>query len=401
MSALNRFIRVSVATLLLAVAWLAAVARADGPPARCGDVAGQPRCVAWGRGLDARAAQRDAIRNAIEAGCDAAVDSRREWHDEVAGRNDLVIYRGCMVSEFEELERKGSDPVEVRIAATLARSRLPERLLGAQPEWFEFDVRAHSARLYSAQLRLENRPKLIQAILEDYPTRAFLVESREPRIRYEREPVPGSASRVREFGIVNVEVSLRWNPAFIGALEDALKLVEDAEGPPWPRSTTSHSRADDINVLSVPVTVVTGAFAVVGNVAQALASIARERKEGRPPPPRDPAAVVVLNRTHAFYDEGVHTQVVEWVTNGRHPVLQVSLVDPNGATVARACEVLPHPVYGGIKHVRRDVSMKYLRLDPTETWGGTVPLRVPDADGDLRVGVEVVPLSTCVPSRKF
>jgi hypothetical protein len=386
-------------------------ASAQAEPATCRrDAGGETVCKAKGAGVDEREAQQDAIRRVILAGCDAAVSSSRVYRDHATVRNDLIVYNGCYIRNFRELSRRGAGPIEIEVTATVAQSRLPERLLTSNPQWFEFDVREHAGRLYSLQIKLQNRPRLLGALFEDYPGRALSVTSSTPRIEYQRVPVEGGEPwEVREQGILKAEVSIGWNPGFVDALEDALEIVQDAPSIVPRRARVSQDAG------RTPLGVATRATALLGSVVPdvlsataagagivGLALIDMMRREASQPRPskmeRDPESLVVLRRAHPFWDEGASSQLKALMDGSRSPVLQVSLLDGADLPRARQCFEVQMSPYEAYETLRPDKAVRALHIDVRQGSQVNVEMPLPQAPaGDLRATFEVVAHSECSP----
>jgi hypothetical protein len=395
------------ATLLAALMCVAASATDSAPTVPDPELAscrrapgGDAICVAIGRGPNERAAQENAIRRVIMAGCDSAIASSREYAARVAVRDDLVMFSGCFLRNFQELglQGGGSGPTELRIAATVAQSNLPRRLLGEAPEWFEFDVREHAGRLYSLQLKLENRPRLVGAILDDFPHRAFLVQSGEPRVNYERERTPGGEPwEVREYGLVSVDVSVGWNPGFLDALDDALEIVQDAPSLAQPGEGEKVDPGALLgSLVTLPFVLAGGTVAFTFNLLGALLGV-RDVPEAVPSvPQRDPEAMVRVRRTHPFHDRGVNLQMRTRMSKAALPVLRMGIIDETGATLVQECSQMPTHLRDEYHALRPNRKVPMLAITPNETWTGTLTLRLPQRlDGAVRTLVDIVDHGAC------
>jgi hypothetical protein len=126
------------------------------------------------------------------------------------------------------------------------------------------------------------------------------------------------------------------------------------------------------------------------------------RREASQPRPskmeRDPAALVVLRRAHAFWDEGAPAQLKELLDGPRSPVLKVSLLDGADSPVARQCFEVQMSPYEAYETLRPDKAVRALHIDVRQGSQVNVEMPLPQAPaGDLRATFEVVPHTECSP----
>lgn len=286
---------------------------------------------AGGSGQTANDAVKDALKVATMKGCKTAVFSKDYFENKVAKEQSLTTFSGCIVKEFTYLrppEQRGGDFL-VDIEAIVVESQALDRLKRAgnvanDPVIYQ----SIQGNLFSAKVRLENRPRLIGFALDSYPQNALKLSQGRPDVKWTREKKPGGQSwDYTERGSITVSYQIDFDDSFLKALDDVLYLTRDEPGEKLKTVKVKKAASDgaeDVSPIGTVVAlpfIVTGlalelSFGIIGCLFGACPDESQgsgndEPKSSAPPLPEPAPSIIQVNRSHKFRDPGVFFQIRE------------------------------------------------------------------------------------------
>jgi hypothetical protein len=150
------------------------------------------------------------IGQLVRIGDEIQSDYRRigsgEFLDNLLQRLDLA-FRGCLIGkcdvekyEIEEVKTVGNQ-THTKMKVWIGYTGLANRLLHESSTVGSINGQQAEAALTTAQEQFEQSDRLFATVLNDFPKRAFTVESEPPTVTYDSN----------RHGIINIPVKISWN----------------------------------------------------------------------------------------------------------------------------------------------------------------------------------------------
>lgn len=168
-------------------------------------------------GKDETEARKQGFQLAIEHVVGQLILSDREVVDNQVVRNEIIQYSSGYVSKYEVKSKEtiGRDVVLV-IDVWVKQSKIAQRLVNHSTDKSRIDGKNIKARLESVNNQTANGDRVLNAVLNDYPLRAFSIQTKNITIDSSRAVT------------MTIPVVIRWNPEYLQSLGEA--LVKTNEG---------------------------------------------------------------------------------------------------------------------------------------------------------------------------
>jgi hypothetical protein len=165
--------------------------------------------------------QSRAVRQALEEACHATfgstVASAQASSDGRLTQDEVISYSGCYVERYEILERDRlvNGEVVVTVAATVRGNKLSNRLLGESVHDQPFSGEQHAGRISTYQQNMQESDRLVDAVLRDFPQRAYDIEI--AKIRTQVKP--------NRTGYVRIDYLVNVNDNYLSSLKNLFGVV--------------------------------------------------------------------------------------------------------------------------------------------------------------------------------
>jgi hypothetical protein len=178
--------------------------------------------VSEGRSVEQ--ARSEGFRTAVNQAVGSVVATQTQTQNQRLIRDEIINYSSGFVDRFEILEQQNlGNQVRLKMRVWVAESRLAHRLLGQS-----YDSQSVPGGRIGAQVEtlLEERQqgdRLIEAVMADYPHRAFDVRVGKSRVQFDN---------YRQASIIS-DVTIRWDTRFTEAVRTTLRKTQDPAKHAW------------------------------------------------------------------------------------------------------------------------------------------------------------------------
>jgi hypothetical protein len=175
-------------------------------------------------GVTVEQARLEGFRTAVNQAVGSVVVTQTQTQNQRLVRDEIVNYSSGFVDRFEILEQQDHhNRVRLKMRVWVAESRLAHRLLGQS-----YDSQQVPGGRIGAQVEtlLEERlqgDRLIEAVMQDYPHRAFDIRVGKSRVKFDD---------YRRASIIT-DVTIRWDQRFTDAVRDTLRQTRDPAKHAW------------------------------------------------------------------------------------------------------------------------------------------------------------------------
>jgi hypothetical protein len=175
-------------------------------------------------GVTVEQARLEGFRTAVNQAVGSVVVTQTQTQNQRLVRDEIVNYSSGFVDRFEILEQQDHhNRVRLKMRVWVAESRLAHRLLGQS-----YDSQQVPGGRIGAQVEtlLEERlqgDRLIEAVMQDYPHRAFDIRVGKSRVKFDD---------YRRASIIT-DVTIRWDRRFTDAVRDTLRQTRDPAKHAW------------------------------------------------------------------------------------------------------------------------------------------------------------------------
>ena len=169
-------------------------------------------------------ARMEGFRVAVNQAVGSVVATQTQTQNQRLTRDEIINYSSGFVDRFEVLEQQThNNQVRLKMRVWVAESKLSHRLLGQS-----YDSQQVPGGKIGAQIdtMLEERnqgDRLIEAVMQDYPHRAFDVKVGKSRVKFDD---------YRRASIVT-DVTIRWDQRFTEAVRTTLRQTRDPAKHAW------------------------------------------------------------------------------------------------------------------------------------------------------------------------
>lgn len=166
-------------------------------------------------------ARDEGFRLAIEHAVGTLVLSETEARNSRLHRDDIITYASGYVDKFEVVSRNESaDGVVLVMKVWVAHSAIANRLFGQSDTAGQFDGERTAAQVSSMSYERQSADRVLGAVLNDYPARAFDIRMDNTQIAYD-------ANRQAQ---INVAFYLQWNRDYIASVAETVKAINQHPG---------------------------------------------------------------------------------------------------------------------------------------------------------------------------
>lgn len=161
-------------------------------------------------------AREEAFRAAIAQAVGSFVMSERTARDGDLIRDEIINYSSGFVHDFEIKNRQVSrSGTTLTVDVWVKRSQIADRLLNKSRRQAEIEGGRISAQIQTWRQSREASDKVLEAVLNDYPSRAFDISIGSTRV---------SADPQRRV-ILEIPVAVSWNASYLNSLEEAVNRI--------------------------------------------------------------------------------------------------------------------------------------------------------------------------------
>jgi len=160
--------------------------------------------------------------------------------DEVT-RNDIVTYSGGYIQDFKIIkENRDKLSTTLVMDVWVSESKIANRLLNTSTNKGELDGRKIEAQLSTIVKDKEDAFKLLDIILQDFPSKAFELDIKKTNFQTLRKGT----------SIVEVPLEIQWSQKYLDSLKEALTLLRDSDEIRFKSSIGSRIH-NDATVISI------------------------------------------------------------------------------------------------------------------------------------------------------
>ena len=135
-------------------------------------------------------------------------------------RDEIVMYSGGYIQDFKIIkENKNSLSTTLLVDVWVSESKIANRLLNTSVNKGELDGGKLSAQLSTIVKDKDDAFKLLQIILNDFPSRAFEIDVDRTNFR-----ISGKKNST-----VEIPIEIRWSQKYLESLKEALLLLRDGD----------------------------------------------------------------------------------------------------------------------------------------------------------------------------
>jgi hypothetical protein len=169
-------------------------------------------------------ARLEGFRTAVNQAVGSVVSTQTQTQNQRLVRDEIINYSSGFVDRFEILEQQNlGSRVQLKMRVWVAESRLAHRLLAQSYDSQQVPGGRIGAQVESLLEERQQGDRLIEAVMADYPHRAFDVKIGKSRVKFDEH---------RQAGIVT-DVTIRWDSRFTDAVRDTLRRTNDPAKRVW------------------------------------------------------------------------------------------------------------------------------------------------------------------------
>jgi hypothetical protein len=175
-------------------------------------------------GATVEQARSEGFRTAVNQAVGSVVATQTQTQNQQLIRDEIVNYSSGFVDRFEILEQQNLGArTQLKMRVWVAESRLAHRLLAQSYDSQSVPGGRIGAQVESLLEERQQGDRLIEAVMVDYPHRAFDVRIGKSRVNFDD---------YRRASIVT-DVTIRWDTRFTDAVRDTLRRTRDPAKHAW------------------------------------------------------------------------------------------------------------------------------------------------------------------------
>ena len=176
------------------------------------------------QGATVEQARLEGFRTAVNQAVGSVVATQTQTQNQRLTRDEIINYSSGFVDRFEILEQQDQgNRVQLKMRVWVAESRLAHRLLGQSYDSQQVPGGRIGAQVETMLEERQQGDRLIEAVMADYPHRAFDVKVGKSRVQFDQ---------YRQAGVVT-DVTIRWDTRFTDAVRDTLRRTNDPAKRAW------------------------------------------------------------------------------------------------------------------------------------------------------------------------
>jgi hypothetical protein len=169
-----------------------------------------------GYGRTTEEAKTQALRAGVDQAVGSVINSEREVNNQRLQRSEVVQYAAGFVDKYEVKQIENENGfVAMTLDVWVKRSRLTDRLLGDHRTPGQIDGDRLQTQAETLTHSRQQGDRLLQAVLADFPRRAFDIEQGHSRVYYNDQ-------RQQQ---LELSFRLKWRRAYLENLREALAAV--------------------------------------------------------------------------------------------------------------------------------------------------------------------------------
>ena len=263
-------------------------------------------------------AKHNAFKEAIEYHLGVVIASERESRNENLTKNEILAYSSGYVDEYKIISQQSNgNKIQLIVDVKLSLLRISDRIMSKGKDNKHLDGAKHDSQYKSFMENKLNGDKIIESVLNDYPTRAFNIKQNKYIIKIDSN---------RNLTLV-VPYTIEWNANYITSFNDATKIVSD------------------------------------GNL-----SFLEKNGIGQ----RYPGSITVDKASYYFNDRVIPFKIVDGMLDGNEPRINIELKDYRNQSQYRTC-FTPKVNYDRFYGVPGTV---YLKINSQDSESGTLSISI-------------------------
>jgi len=175
-------------------------------------------------GTTVEQARLEGFRTAVNQAVGSVVATQTQSQNQRLVRDEIVNYSSGFVDRFEIMEQQSTGTgVRLKMRVWVAESRLAHRLLGQSHDSQQVPGDRIGAQIETLLDERQQGDLLIQAVMKDYPQRAFDVKVGKSRVKFDEY----------RRAIIVTDVTIQWQSRWVDAVYDTLKRTNDPAKNAW------------------------------------------------------------------------------------------------------------------------------------------------------------------------
>lgn len=173
-----------------------------------------------GVGDSSEQARDTAYREAMETYMGSVVVSDKEMRDYQLVKDSVMVYSSAYVDKMRVIsETKQGNKYRVEMDIWLSSSRIANRILTVYPKDQNIDSARISEQFRTYASSKQKGDKLLENVLEIYPSNAFYISNLPIEFKIDTSRVP----------YLRIPYTVHWNKNYFTALEETVKVISDGK----------------------------------------------------------------------------------------------------------------------------------------------------------------------------
>ena len=169
-------------------------------------------------------ARLEGFRTAVNQAVGSVVATQTQTQNQRLVRDEIINYSSGFVDRFEILEQQTQgNRVQLKMRVWVAESRLAHRLLAQSYDSQQVPGGRIGAQVETLLEERQQGDRLIEAVMQDYPHRAFDVKVGKSRVKFDD---------YRRASVIT-DVTIRWDQRFTEAVRTTLRQTRDPAKHAW------------------------------------------------------------------------------------------------------------------------------------------------------------------------
>ena len=175
---------------------------------------------ATGTGNSFDEAKQKAFQQAIEIKVGSFIDSERQTFNQKLVRDDILVYSAGYVDDFKVISQNTlGNKVVVTVDVLVASSKLSNRIISQGKSTGVYENRKHVTQYQTYLKNREDGDKLLDAVLNDYPQRAYDITQHPYYLKVDSDRKP----------YLFIPFTIRWNFNYLESFRAVLDILADGD----------------------------------------------------------------------------------------------------------------------------------------------------------------------------
>lgn len=166
---------------------------------------------------DQQLATKLAFKEACNKAFGSVISSELESNNQRLTRDNVTNYSSCYVKDHKIISREqnGNGEFILEIDVTVSSNKIANRALGSSSATNQLDGEKHIDRIVTFQESKQDEDKILNSVLQDYPSRAFNLK------------IDGSRSMINNYrnGRIEIDFIAEMNQGYLDSLQEVFKTV--------------------------------------------------------------------------------------------------------------------------------------------------------------------------------